>query len=244
MLRGILKPRAVYNWKTFDEIFPTDQEVCGKKFLKNFVYNSEIGLGKENSEVYRGDELIIYQHGGNFDKLLFCDVKMSGVCCEIIATYNFLVLSGKKVDFFRLASEFEYNAVLKPPVIRLFTRNGTWGSNPYAVRACFDRYGISYDMYDSFENKNAFSEFKKSLVLAKYAFVSYAWKWDRISIKGRKFGAGVIKGIHTFVVVCEKEGKFRTFNRYSNHQSSVEYGSFDEILGDGDSEFLVGYIIK
>lgn len=242
MLRGILKPRAVYNWKTFDEIFPTDQEVCGKKFLKNFVYNSEIGLGRENIEDYCGDELIVYQHGGNFDKLLFCDVKMSGVCCEIIAAYNFLVLSGVDIDFFRLAIEFEYNAVLMPPIIRLFTTKGMWGSNPYAVSACFDRYDIAYDIYDSFENKNAFTEFKEAFTYGKYAFVSYAWKWDRISIKGKKFGAGLIKGIHTFVAVFDKDGSIRTFNRYSNHKLSVRYKNFDEIFSDRDSKFLVGYI--
>lgn len=238
MLKIILRPGEDIAWKTADEIF----SVSGK-IKSNFDNNCKVGLGDKNYEIYLQKRFVVFQRGGNFDKLFFSRVKMSGVCCEVIAAYNVFVMSGVDIDFFKLTAEFEYNAILMPPVIRFITKRGTWGSDPYIVRHCFERYGISFECFDVFKDKDAVSGFKKAITSARCAFVSYTWKWDRVSIKGRKIGPGIIKGIHSFMIVSEKDGSIRAFNRYSNHKSSVRYNSFEEILDDEESEFLVAYVI-
>ncbi len=64
-----------------------------------------------------GKDYIICQGEGNLPKLRYASSKMSDCGCDIIATYNALIAADAEVDFFKLALEFEYNAIYSLPVI-------------------------------------------------------------------------------------------------------------------------------
>lgn len=59
--------------------------------------------------------LVINQSNGNFSDdggLMFADVPMHGVICELMAAFNAATLAGENVNFFKTAAEFEYNALV------------------------------------------------------------------------------------------------------------------------------------
>ena len=109
--------------------------------MENYFHNISVGISDENKLNQDGHTLLVYQSGGNFPKLRFCGVTMNGVCCEIMATYNALTIKNVPVDFFKLALEFEQNAV---GIYYTLGEDGKWGSDPYKICNCLDAYNVSY----------------------------------------------------------------------------------------------------
>lgn len=195
-----------------------------RKPLRNYFANVNIGLDSSSKEIYNGYELLIDQSGGNFPKLKFCRVKMSGVCCEVMAAYNALTLAGEEPDFFKLAVEFEMNAAVR---ILGLAPKGTWGSDPYKVGSCLEAFNVPFVKIDP---KDSFDD---ALSRSRAGIICYRWPV-----------MGLYLGIHTFAAVSEG-GNMRTFNRYGNHAHSVLYPSTEAALCDGKfkDRFMVGYVV-
>ncbi len=175
---------------------------------------------------------MINQSGGNFPKLYFNSVKMDGVCCEIMGTYNALTLADEQVDFFKLAWEFEYNATLYPVIISEFTYLGKWGSDPYKIDDCLGAYNVSYTTYDSKKYAtytDACHAFDAALSAGKGSVISY-----NFSV------CGLYLPIHTFAATYDSTNPtatVKTFNRYSNYTSSANYLSIYDEFQAKDAHF-------
>ncbi len=115
--------------------------------LNGFLQNSNnkqdnvLTVSQYNTDVLAG------QHHGVFPNVKFAEVPMDHVSCEIIATYNALKMKGIIQNdnefkyFFKLAVEFEFNAIIP------FVKKGAFGNNPYKIDKCLDAYNCSYLQY-------------------------------------------------------------------------------------------------
>lgn len=193
-------------WKRFDELPP--------RFLRAYYQNT--AKSADFSENRRANGTIIYQTGGAFPALRFRRVKMSGVCCEIMAAYNAMTLSGMEIDFLKLAAEFERNAAIPaiPP--------GAFGNSPFAIGRCFAAYGIR------FVKHTKLAEFENALAEGKLGVLSYKFK-------------GLDPRIHAFTVQKTPDG-IKAYNRFSNDREPRNYDSVAEAITG--KVFLVGYVPK
>ena len=232
------------NWTRFGEAYLNylgwEDTLVGNGMLSfdNYFSNINIGLASTNIENTSGKDYAVYQNGGNFPKLEFNSVKMDGVCCEIMGTYNALLMADENVDFFKLALEFEYNATLVPLIIGGFTYHGMWGSDPHKIKNCLDAYNISYTMFDPNDYSSADEACKaydNALLGAKGSVVSYNFKF-----------LGLYLPIHTFAAIYDSTNAanpIKTYNRFSNHTTSKNYISIYDTLNANDSRFMVGYVL-
>ena len=129
--------------------------------MKNYTNNTKIGLKKygddKNIYFYNEKMLVINQSNGNFSDdggLMFADVPMHGVICELMAAFNAATLAGENVNFFKTAAEFEYNALVLDIVTGgLFSnktdylKDGFYGSNPDKVSDWLDSLNLTYKTY-------------------------------------------------------------------------------------------------
>lgn len=158
----------ILEWIRFSEFDKTRR--LHKRAYDNYIRNGQIGIKTQTSDdvpecdclksnsplagkyssVTRlwGRNILRAQYSGNFPVMKFGRAKMSKTCCEIIGTYNALKLCGafdNDADFdgfFRLAAEFEVNALF-------LLKTGHFGSNPFKIGRCLDAYDIAFDEYRS-----------------------------------------------------------------------------------------------
>lgn len=232
-----IKPRRTSSdWIRFEEVtlntIGRNKRLNAKleKNLKRYEKNAALGLEKDNITIYNGKEIIIDQSGGNFPYLKFHKASMKNVSCEIIAAYNALILAGKKVDFFKLAFEFELNATLYTKGIPVV--EGCFGSDPFKIAYCLEAYNASYEMIHSC------AEADKALKNGKSGIISYRWPL---------IGHAMHLPIHTFSAVYDGSDPakpVKTFNRYSNHTKPINYLSIEAALNADHDKFIVGYVMK
>ena len=232
------------NWKRFGEVYLNClgwQNTLGSNgmvSLDNYFSNVSIGLDSSNIESIAGKDYIIFQEGGNFPKLKFNSVKMNAVCCEIIGTYNALIMADVNVDFFKLALEFEYNATLVPAVIGGFTYHGMWGSDPYKIKDCLDAYHVSYTMFvpDDYSSVEAACKaYDNALLGAKGGVVSYNFQF-----------LGLYLAIHTFAAIYDSTNRYspiKTYNRFCGDTESKNHFSIYNTLTENGDRFMVGYVL-
>lgn len=192
-------------WKRFGEL--------PRRCLR--AYKRNAALSPDFSENLPANGIMINQCGGAFPALRFRRVKMSGVCCEIMAAYNAMTFAGTAVDFLKLAAEFEYNAAIPaiPP--------GAFGNSPFAIGRCLAAYGVKFGRY------RKLAEFEDALTEGKLGVLSYKFK-------------GLDPRIHAFTVLKTPDGVI-AYNRFSNDKEPRNYGSVSEAI-DG-KVFLVGFVV-
>lgn len=124
------------------------------------IYNE---FGNESAVAIGNYRLIQNQLGGNFPKMRYAELddkhqhQMDYVCCEIIATYNMLAVSGvydikdsngnttnDLTKYTKLAAEFEYNNLFLGRV----SGTGFFGSRPSGVYKCLNSYNVKTDAYN------------------------------------------------------------------------------------------------
>ena len=214
----------------------------GMTSFDNYAHNIKRGLDSCNKTNVNSKDLVIYQTGGAFPEFNFNSVKMDGVCCGIMATYNALTLAGYQVDFFKLALEFEYNATTYIPVISGFVYNGSFGSDPYRIRNCLEAYNVSsYSTYET-RNFNGYSQaceaFDEALLKGQSGIILYSFPW---------WITNVYIPMHYFAATYDSsisDNPICTYNRYSNYTTTVEYPSIKYALDEGRGHFKIGYIIN
>ena len=242
--------------------------------MKNYTNNTKIGLKKygddKNIYFYNEKMLVINQSNGNFSDdggLMFADVPMLGVICELMAAFNAATLAGENVNFFKTAAEFEYNALVLDIVTGgLFSnktdylKDGFYGSNPDKVSDWLDSLNLTYKTYKNpkigdleyaFDFGNALAqEMDSEFTNGNVAYFSY------------KYESSIELGAFAKVVTYQKQhsvagikddnsGMIATFNRYSNYTeaqhndgNTTYFNSIDEIANKEGCIFDVGYLIQ
>lgn len=195
-------------WLRFDNLPP--------RFKRAYNYNS--ALSPDFSENLLPNGAMIFQSGGAFLKLRFKRVRMCGVCCEILAAFNAMTLSGLRVDFLKLAAEFERGGVVPaiPP--------GAFGNSPLSIGKCFAAYGVGFTKFKF----TRLAEFESALGEGSVAVLSYKFK-------------GLDPRVHAFAIQKTESG-ITAYNRFSNDKAPRNYSSVAEAI-DGKI-FLVGYLIN
>lgn len=194
-------------WKKFDEL--------PKRNLR--AYRENTAENPDFSENRAENGALIYQSGGAFCDLRFRHARMSGVCCEIMAAYNALTISGTAADFLKLAAEFERAAIPAIPA-------GAFGSNPFKIGACLKAYGADFEEY------RALSDFESAFAGSEGAAI-FSYRFGRLGLR-----------IHTFAL--QKSGeKINAYNLRSDAKAP-EPVNIPQIFGGTDREFLIGYILK
>lgn len=196
---------ALRKWKRFDEL--------PARFLRAYKHNA--ALSPDFSENRRANGVLIYQTGGAFPALRFRRVKMCGVCCEIMAAYNAMLLSGINVDFLKLAAEFERGGAI-PAILP-----GMFGNSPLSIGRCFAAYGVRFRKF------TRLAEFEKALEPGSAAVLSYKFK-------------GLDPRVHAFSMQKTADGII-AYNRFSNDKEPRVYGSVAEAIAG--KMFLVGYVV-
>ncbi len=136
--------------------------------------------------------------------------------CEVIATYNALLLLGKVVSVAGAAKRFEEKGCL----VRVpFVKYGAWGVNPYDIGEVIKSYGVNYTNVDL-----------QQMCEPGIYILSY---WN---------DAKLLKGIHT-IAVHTRNGMCYMYNytMKSNTGLGTTPSSFVKTFEDG---FIIGYKLK
>ncbi len=197
------------SWAKFDEIYPADPS---DSRMKNYAENTKIwetsGIeGRliedgQNNEPQKNFRLGSYSFGYNG--------------CEVIASYNFLVLCGKSPSIPKLVYEFETNGLL-------LSKKATLGSNPRSIKKLLESEGLNVAVLSSRE------ECDKALKEGKSIIFSF---WT---------GKPLVSSIHT-VAITGGESIY-VLNRYNNVEAKSEISAVDELAKD-EKQFITAYTIS
>lgn len=149
--------------------------------------------------------------------------KMSGVGCEIAATYNALKLCGCMVTCSGIIRDFERDRYLMGAL-----RVGDFGSDPYAIGNYLDDNAIHYTQFVSFRTMESVVDSGRGT--SQVYIVSF---WNRDSMIG---------GLHT-VAFCttDSDQLIHVYNLYANSTGIHTKGEFSSFIGQ--NRFIVGYHI-
>lgn len=192
-------------WTRFDRL--------PRRFLRSYERN--LALKPDFSENTLPNGTLIRQTGGAFPALRFRRVRMSGVCCGIMAAYNALVLAGINAEYLKLAAEFELNAAT--PAIPA----GVFGCLPWRAGACLAAYGARFTRY------RRLADFENALTVGRIGVLSY-----KFSVLDPR--------MHTFTVQRTADGVV-AYNHFSNYRETETRGTIAEILAP-KNVFLVGFV--
>ena len=217
----------------------------GMVSFDNYYWNTSKNLDSTNifpetkTDIFGASitkKYVLYQNGGNFPELKYFATKMSSTGCGIIATYNAMIAADVEVDFFKLALEFEYNAIYSLPFIGKFIPYGSTGSDRYKIKDCLDAYNISYVMYDSKSTSTANSicnSFNSDLLTGKSGIIYY-----KFPILAHFFAAQYDSSNLTAPI--------RTFNYFGSSMKPDNFTSIRNAFISAKAEgiFVTGYVIK
>ena len=205
-----------------------------KTMLSRYDYNIDI----ENTANF---DYIYDQHEGPGSDMKYgIEYTMYHNGCELIAIYNALKLKDKNQVLSEIALEFEANEGMEMDFSLLKTHpsfsflpsipagitlcSGYFGSNPFYIRQYLNAHKYKNEQTDSLSEL-------QSWVKPGRVFIMSCWN-DKNDI-GR--------GLHTFAVVCDNNGKLYTYNGYNDNYT---YNDFSEILSfKGQRAFINGYYI-
>lgn len=181
-------------WLRFDKL--------PRKFLRAYRHNIAIEPNFTENTLPNG--AVIFQSGGAFPKLRFRRAKMSFVCCEVLAAYNAMTLSGIKTELLKLSAEFECGAAFPafPP--------GVFGSDPRKICRCLAAYGARFTEFATIE------ETERSMQDGQAGIIGF--RYGRFDPR-----------IHTFAVQKIENG-FAAYNRFSNHRKPLETHTLRDTL--------------
>lgn len=195
-------------WRDFDSVYPLDET---DRAMINYANNSRLwkSCGLEGRLIENGQDNPP-QNGFALGKYSF---GYNG--CEVIASYNFLVLCGQKPDLAKLTFEFEYNA--------LMAKSGVLGSDPRKIGRLLENRKLDIiQLSDVGECDAALSQGKNII----FAF------WT-----GRPFASG----IHTVTITGGTD--FYVLNRYNSSAAKSEISSVSE-LADSSGKFITAYTLR
>lgn len=150
--------------------------------------------------------------------------KMSGVGCEIAATYNALKLCGRTVTCSSIIRAFERDRYLMGAL-----RVGDFGSDPYAIGNYLDDNAVRYTRFVSFRTMESVVDSGRG---TSQAYIVSFWNRD-----------SMIGGLHT-VAFCTtaSDPLLHVYNLYANSTGIHTKSEFSSFIGH--NRFIVGYRIS
>ncbi len=146
---------------------------------------------------------------------------MSGVGCEIAATYNALKARGRVISCSSIIRSFEKDGYLMSGLT-----SADLGSDPYAIGDYLSDNSISYTKYTDYDTMKA--AVGNSVGIFDVYIVSF-WNGDSIT-----------DGLHTVAFYTSNaDSKVHVYNLYSNSTSVETKASFAAFVNS--SRFIVGY---
>lgn len=190
------------SWTLFEELYPKLDDK--DRSFRNYAHNSQVGI----------DGYIEYgQANEPVSELILGDVSFSGVGCEVVAAYNYLLYTGNERDIAKLTFDFEKNGLYAP--------SGRLGSNPRKIRGLFNALGISYERYlDP-------ADCVKALDAGKPIILSF------------HTGNSIFSEVHTVFIMTEN-GQHYVFNRYNESKERYPFDTLYDIIKK-DELFIVAY---
>ena len=224
-----------------------------EKCISNYIYNTKIPMENCNIVSANGvNGLLTNQAEGAFKRLRFVDVKMDGVCCEIIATYNAMKISGENVDFYKLASEFEYNA---KAVYVFLGFNGWCGSDPYKIADCLNAYNYSFVRIEDnyFATNQSYEDFDTELSSSKYRASIFSYRFlftVEVVDESVPICYAPIHTIAAYYDLTDAQNPVHVFN-YNMYSTMIEtFPTVEYVLiqdrearGLESAHYMVGYLI-
>lgn len=209
-------------WVIFEEL--------PKRYLRAYERNASTNADFSENRLQNG--ALIFQSGGAFEKLKFRRAAMCGVCCGIMAAYNALTLSGREVDFLRLAAEFERGAAI--PAIPA----GAFGCDPFKIGRCFAAHGVKFAEYRCLE------EFENALENGRVGVVGY--KFGKLDPRMHLFAVERVKADISDGTESSERGEIIAYNRFSDSRKPDCFRSVREALSSGGKHrlFLTGYVLE
>lgn len=204
-----------YNLYAYCENEPVNSSDHRGTFLLSFYRDAQVVKSVINysqngkSDYEETGKLILAQH--LLKNLYYGVAEMPGVGCEIVATYNAMVLLGKKPSLRSIILEFESNGSQ--------WLLGTMGSNPNKIR----RY-LFWHSPVMFYTCNSLERVVKSRGVIIFA----AW-----NVRGNVFA-----GLHT-IAIRYTGTMFYAYNYYKNSTRVKYFKHWDQIFAEG--EFIVAY---
>lgn len=180
-----------------------------------FMYSKMALVNYEYNLNYNISGLIYNQNYGDVAKMRYGRKTMDYNGCEIIAIYNAAYLLGKPMKIQDIAYDMEfYGSLLQ----------GEWGTDPFRIGSYMRLKGFTVEKIDT-------------------------TKIDSCTTEGTVFiisffnsGYNPFSMIHTIALVCNGNGSFTMYNRWSNStQNDSPVNNTDKILRGGG--WIVGYKI-
>lgn len=156
---------AAAEWLTFDQIvYRVKNGTINTDLVEAFNrYYANKGTLKGYNTFINGKDLIQQQGKEPFNRIYLGNRDMGYNGCEVIATYNALLLKNQDVDILKLACEFEANALIINPGDK-----GGFGSESAKIDGCLDHYNISYVETKSKEKMYEELVFNDKVVILSY----------------------------------------------------------------------------
>ncbi|WP_297960871.1 hypothetical protein [uncultured Ruminococcus sp.] len=272
-----------YQWKRYGEIYCQaliDEANGNNSDELRAIKNCQINYSNINLIYYniikerinnKDYNLLINQDGGIFEYAIFAETKMKYVICEALGTYNALKMAdiigddSTNISFFRLASEFEINAIqtnyseiLSPfakSILNIweFSNDGGLGSNPKKIKNCLDVYNANYQIIDSCrEPFIGISEEKNSKLCSEYeSFITETNSNGLLKAKSGiiSFTFDITK-IHTYAMRYDPnqlDGNcFKGFNRSDSATTSWDNSTVKNNLTTNmkyKHSYYIGYVL-
>ncbi len=223
------------------------------------IYNE---FDNESCKLIGNYNLLQNQYGGNFSKMRYAELKdskdhqMDYVCCEIMAAYNMLAVSGiydikdssgnitnDLTKYSKLCAEFEYNNLMYGKLIG----TGIRGSRPSGIANCLKSYNVKFSAY----NFEPFmdTDIRDTKTYTGFGIISTVNPIFSNSISSDFWRAIVDElipygRIHTyFVFYDEASNKMVGINRASNHLKGWREDTISELIGK-EKYLMIGYLSK
>ena len=214
---------AAAEWLTFDQIvYRVKNGSDTKTYIdayNNYLKNKQ-ALDKDQS-FKNGIDIINGQDTSPFNRLYLGNYNMGYNGCEVIGTYNALLILNKKPDLLKLACEYEANGLM----FNLDT--GGFGVESKKIRECLDNYMVSY------EETKSVQEIDQALLNNKTIIVSY-WTVSPLT-----------SSIHTVALNYNfSNAKVEVYNLGSTNKRVYSYDSLQQMMQLNDYGNLIrGYIL-
>ena len=195
-------------------------------FPTSFAVKSDC-VGGDEFEPINGQKLCKYMD------LNFRWLTLSDNGCAIIAIYNALGLTGRKVSIPEIVDYFD------SPLFNL----RVFGVMPNEIGDFLSDYDISY------KEANSLADLESLLSGGGTAIVT---RWNEVATLEYPIGLGlsiickvpnVFAGAHTMTIVHDGNGKYTVYNRYGNRDRIYEYNSLEEFMGS-EVQFISGYYLE
>jgi hypothetical protein len=256
-------PEDKGHWYNF---FSTNNLMSLERYTKNLTFEiTGFIFGQRSSKVKDMGYGCNEELNTLLDKLKinipYISSKVADNGCELVAIYNALLLHKKHENLSNIIYEFELNPetaiaysaftalgitvpdYMPNPIKDVFnsffannnwdawrTMDGVFGTDPFSLGRYFNNHNHIYEFTDDLATFESWAKKDRVFIISK---------WNRTKNGKHDF----FGGLHTFAIQYVGDGKYNTWNRFSNDESNFERRvcTINDMIGNG--QFICGYYL-